>query len=202
MFDGCRDDQIALLATRLGYPVASALGRPVTDLLMPQIREDSRPGTLSSIHGNDAFPFHTETAHWRSPIDWVILKCIDPGAGDRGTLLVDGWGLGLNNSEVKELTQGLMIVKNGPRNFLAPPIEHTREGLRFRYDTACMFPAFDRAKSALNSFERRLEVANCLEVHWKTGRHLIFDNHRMLHARTSASTSDKDRRLERVYIVK
>ena len=83
-FDRYEDVPLASLAAQLGHPVASAPGRPLTDLLVPQTCDDSQPGTLSSIHGVEAFPFHTETAHWRIPVDLVILKCINPGAGNTG----------------------------------------------------------------------------------------------------------------------
>ena len=55
MFDGLEDAPLVPLAAQLDHPVASAAGRPRTDLLLPQIRDESQPGSSSSIHGIDAF---------------------------------------------------------------------------------------------------------------------------------------------------
>ena len=202
LFDGPEDVPLASLSAQLGRPVASAPGRPQTDLLIPQTRNDSQPGTLSSIHGADAFPFHTETAHWRTPVDWVILKCINPGAGNRATLLIDGWGLGLDNDEVRFLAQSLIVVKNGSKSFLAPPIERVRGRLLFRYDLACMDPASNSDVVALDTLKQRLTVATQADIRWKAGRYLVFDNRRVFHSRARTSIRDTDRRLERIYIVK
>lgn len=201
LFDVAEELSLESLASELGDPVPSAPGRPLTDLLFPQTLAQAPLGTLSSLHGIGAFPFHTETAHWRRPVDLVILRCLDPGGANRKTLLVDGWEIGLADDEVRALTQCLMVVRNGPRSFLAAPVEKTMDGLRFRYDKACMNPAFGSAAIATENLDRRLDEAKFQEVHWKAGRYLVFDNRRILHSRASASAGDTDRRIERIYIV-
>ena len=133
IFDWRADGALESLAIRLGRTVPSAAGRPVVDVLVPRTREDSYPGTLSAMHGTDSFPFHTETAHWRVPVDWVILKCVRPGAGNRPTLLVDGWSLGFEEDQIRLLIRSLMVVKNGSRSFLAPLA--TRKTSVFRFAT-------------------------------------------------------------------
>ena len=202
LFNELEDLPVTSLAAQLGHSVPSVAGRAHTDVLTPQARDDARTGTLSAIHGEEAFPFHTDTAHWKNPVDWVILKCVNPGAGKRGTLLIDGWGLGLENDDVKALALSLMVVKSGSRSFLAPPIEKERRGLLFRYDPACMNPAFTSGRRVLDTLRRRLDEANQQEVRWEAGQCLIFDNRRMLHARASSSVVDADRQLERIYIVR
>ena len=202
LFNVIEDVPLDSLAAQLGHPVASALGRPQTDVLVPRHQSDSHPKTLSYIYGTDAFPFHTETAHWRNPVDWVILRCIHPGAGNRVTHLIDGWDLGLDGDEARLLAQSLMVVKSGSKSFLAPPVEKENGRLLFRYDPNCTYPASNRDISALDILRRRLNVATQADIVWKPGRYLIFDNRRMFHSRGIASASDTDRRLERIYIVK
>ncbi len=201
LFNGSEDRSLTSLAAQLGHSVPSVQDRLHTDLLTPQTREYARSGTFSAIHGEKAFPFHTDTAHWKNPVDLVVLKCVNPGGGNRGTLLIDGWDLGLENDEVKALALSLMVVKNSSRSFLAPPIQRGRRGLLFRYDSACMNPAFSNANLVLDTLRRRLDDANQQEVCWEVGQCLIFDNRRMLHARAGSSIPDPDRQLERIYVV-
>ena len=202
LFDTTEDVPIESLASKLGSPVPSAPGRPITDILVPQVHDTAPPGTLSSLHGVGPFPFHTETAHWKRPVDLVVLRCLHPGSADRRTLLVDGWELGLARDEVRALTQSLSVVKNGSRSFLAAPVEKQTRGLQFRYDKACMKPAYKGATTVFNQLDRLISEAEFQEVHWIAGRNLIFDNRRVLHSRASAEVVDSDRRIERIYIVR
>ena len=202
LFDWAANAPIESLALRLGHPVASVPGRPVVDVLAPRSREESRPGTLSFMHGGDAFPFHTETAHWREPVDLVILKCVNPGAGNRPTLLIDGLDLQLEDDAMRRLTRSLMVVKNGFKSFLAPLVARENTQLSFRYDPGCMKPASNGDKAVLNILEQSLIDATQTDITWKEGRCLIFDNHRMLHSRAVTPIADHDRRLERMYVVK
>lgn len=190
------------LGMLLGQPVPSVPGRPIVDTLVPKTPRLSRPGSLSARFGMGSFPFHTETAHWRFPIDWAILHCVDPGSGHRPTLLVDGWELDLTDHELDHLSKSLMIVKNGSRSFLAPPVEKGIHGPLFRCDFSCMCPAFRSAAWVIDVLREKLREATPRIVHWKTGLCLILDNRRMLHSRGASLTFDPDRRIERVYVVK
>src|SRR5262245_17548310 len=61
---------------------------PVRDI-RPQPPNSAKANTLSSRYGTDAFPFHTDTAHWDQPARYLALFCVDPGEGQRETLLQD-----------------------------------------------------------------------------------------------------------------
>lgn len=202
LFDWPREVPLESLAANLGTPVPSFPGRSTVDMLVPKAREDSSPGTLSFMHGADAFPFHTETAHWRNPVDLVVFRCIYPGAGNRPTLLVDGWALHLSKSEIKQLEQSLMVVKNGSKSFLAPLVTRGGEGPSFRHDPGCMRPASQIDKATLGILEDALANGPQVTVQWEAGHCLVFDNHRFLHSRGVSSIADSDRQLERVYVIK
>ena len=201
LYDGPKDLPLESLAFKLGQPVPSFPNRPNVDVLVPRTREDSLPGTLSSMHGVNAFPFHTETAHWRHPVDLVILKCASPGAGDRRTLLIDAYGLNFNEKEISQLTHSLMVVRNGSKSFLAPLASRKGNRLSFRYDPACMKPASHSDNSALRILERRLRIATKTDIAWNVGQCLILNNRRIFHSRAGSSIDDSDRRLERIYVV-
>ena len=190
------------LANGLGSVVSSAPGRPVVDVLSPRPRHVSHLTTLSSVHGDGAFPFHTETAHWREPVELVILRCIEPGAGSRPTLLIDGWQLGSNDAAIDKLAQCRMLVKSGSRSFIAPLLERKGDRLKLRYDSLCMVPVTDHDGAHLKRFEQELERTSETSIRWRAGRCLVFDNRRMLHSRGASKVVDYDRRLERTYIGK
>ena len=190
------------LALRLGKPIASVPGRPPVDVLVPKTQEDSQPGTLSFLNGAGAFPFHTETAHWRTPVDLVVLKCVEPGAGSRSTILADGWNLGLDSKTVKQLTRTLMVVRNGRKSFLAPLATREDDKLSFRYDPGCMRPTSTDDAVVLDTLQTSLLSAEQIRIVWKRGQCLIFDNLRMLHSRDESPIPDPDRRLERIYVYK
>ena len=202
LFDSNESEPLEALALNLGRAVPSGPGRPAVDVLVPKPREESQPGTLSSMHGTDAFPFHTETAHWRDPVELVVLRCVNPGAGNRPTALIDGWNLSLNDVEIGRLTRSLMVVKSGSRSFLAPLVKRKSGRLDFRYDSSCITPATHGDKIVLNVLEQGLRDATQTVITWKAGQCLIFDNRRMLHSRAGSSIADYDRRLERTYVVK
>ncbi|MYF23220.1 MAG: hypothetical protein F4209_10855 [Chloroflexi bacterium] len=200
IFDPPKEEPLESIANRFGQPSALGTGRPAVDVLVPTRRGASRPGTLSFIHGTDAFPLHTETAHWRNPVELVLLRCVSPGAGRRPTLLVDGWDLGLGDTAVAQLAQSLMIVKSGARSFLSSLADLGHQRTDLRYDSACMKPATDADRRILEGFEDVLAAARPHTVSWEPGQCLIFDNRRMLHSRAGSPVADRDRRLERIYI--
>ena len=202
LFDSRESEPLESLALTLGRTVPSRPGRPAVDVLVPKPRQDSQPGTLSFLHGAEAFPFHTETAYWRDPVELVILRCVNPGAGNRPTVLIDGWDLSFQDTEIKQLTRSLMVVKSGSRSFLAPLLMRKSGRFEFRHDSACMTPATNGDKAALNILEQGLRAAAKTVIAWKAGQCLIFDNRRMLHSRAESSIADYDRRLERTYVVK
>ena len=190
------------LAGSLGMPIASALGRTLVDVLTPRTREESPPGTLSNLVGAGAFPFHTETAHWRTPVDTVILRCVDPGAGNRPTLLADGRTLCETSIERMQIARTLMFVRNGHKSFLTHLAELEDGQVSFRYDPGCMRPTSAEDRISVEAFETGLSDIAPIEVAWKTGQCLVFDNRRMLHSRSASRIPDPDRRLERIYLCK
>ena len=200
LFHCDEDASLEELALRLGRPTASVPGRPPVDVLVPRTQEDSQPGTLSYLNGAGAFPFHTETAHWRTPVDLVILKCVEPGAGNRSTLLADGWNLGLDSNKVTQLTRTLMVVRNGRKSFLASLATQEDNRLSFRYDPGCMRPTSTDDAIMLDTLQASLLYAEQIRIVWKRGQCVIFDNRRMLHSRDESPIPDHDRRLERIYV--
>lgn len=67
--------------------------------ICPQPVCSAKPNTLSSRYGIEAFPFHTDAAHWQYPARYLVLYCVDPGEGKRPTILQDSFSWQLNDNE-------------------------------------------------------------------------------------------------------
>ena len=202
IFESPRAEPLESVAQRFGPTMPSKQGGAVVDVLIPRHRETARPGTLSFAYGTDAFPFHTETAHWSEPVDLVLLRCVNPGIGNRATHLIDGWDMGLGNADLAQLAGSLMVVKSRNRSFLSPLAVRLGHRTDFRYDPSCMKPATVSDQAALETLEQALNATAPLTVSWQAGQCLLFDNLRMLHSRGHSHLADQDRRLERIYIAK
>src|SRR5262249_10274535 len=57
--------------------------------LRPRSRASSTPNTYSGNFGFDAFPLHTDLAHWARPPRYLALRCM-VGMAEVATLVLDG----------------------------------------------------------------------------------------------------------------
>jgi alpha-ketoglutarate-dependent taurine dioxygenase len=171
---------------------------PVRDI-RPQLLQVAKENTLSSRYGTDAFPFHTDTAHWDRPARYLVLYCVDPGEGKRATLLQDSrlWRL----DEVEKDLACRALWKTG---HLRPRLCVLAEGaggeLTIRYDMDCMRPMTKEAQELKVLVEARISCSAQLRIEWQPECLLIIDNRRMVHARGKSSQPDKHRVLKRMLI--
>jgi len=145
-----------------------------------------------------SFPFHTETAYWRVPARYLFLYCVDPGAANRPTLVLDLLGK-LSISQKEILSSEPWVVHSIRRPFLCRLIEKVSGGTVFRYDPVCMRPASRKAASQA-ILERAVLQGESVQIPWRRGALLVVDNHRLLHGRAPAAFADPDRRLQRVLV--
>jgi alpha-ketoglutarate-dependent taurine dioxygenase len=187
--------------------LANHFGTPVPDWRVPDLIRDLRPvGTLSAPrhslagrYGLGPFPFHTETAYWRRPARFLMLYCVNPGSGDRGTFLCDSREAFLPE-ELGRMTKDLWVVSRIRKPFLATTAENTIAGTLFRYDAECMRPAHPRPSDMQEKISSRLADARHVPVEWTQRRLLVVDNHRMLHGRGPSLSADVDRHLLRILV--
>jgi alpha-ketoglutarate-dependent taurine dioxygenase len=195
------EDELLRAATRLGAPVPVRPGGPVLQELTPIKAEDAPPHSLSSAHGVGAFPFHTDAAHHRRPPRWVVLRCADPGAENRSTLLADALRLAFAERQWRALERTVWWVRSGGRGFPASIVKRARDGIRIRYDRGCMTPADLAFTLAGEFFEQALRQISHVRLEWQRNDMVIIDNWRMLHARAAAEGLDAgSRRLQRILV--
>jgi L-asparagine oxygenase len=195
------------VAERLGTPVSMTARGPIVDTLTPMPKTQARRNSLSSAHGVGAFPLHTDAAHHRCPPRWILLRCVDPGPGNRPTMLGDASQIELSGRQLREVGRAVWIVKTGVRSFLAsallPPTARarTQDSLALRYDLGCMRPADPAFNEAASTLARGISQLIQDTVEWEASLTLVIDNWRVLHGRGPEITADRGlRRLERIAV--
>jgi L-asparagine oxygenase len=177
--NGADATQLEGLCLSLGVPKSSRPGAaPIRDI-SPLIVPD-RKNTLSSRYGLDAFPFHTDTAFWRLPARYVVLRCVNPGSGSRRTLLNDSREWNLSNAETRLLENSVWRTTNS-RSFLCSVMVRNNGQNLFRFDRDCMRPMTRKSADACRVIEARMREVSTIRVDWHTNDLLIIDNHRLLH---------------------
>ncbi len=173
------------LALALGKPCPSREGNALIDRLMPTERNHARPGTMSFYFGLGRFPFHTDGAYSRIPPRFILLRLAAAAYSLRPTLLCDIAALALRAEEVRALTHDVWIVRGGRRPFLSSILNdsllvgHTI----LRFDRCCMRPASPRSKRCARIMDAALDNSVPVAIHWSSGKVLVLDNWRVLHAR-------------------
>jgi alpha-ketoglutarate-dependent taurine dioxygenase len=171
---------------------------PVREI-RPQPADSAKQNTLSSRYGTNAFPFHTDTAHWDQPARYLVLYCVDPGEGKRPTLLQDSRAWQISDAE-KELACRALWTTGHVRPRLCMLAARTTNYLTIRYDKDCMRPMTAEARRLEALIEFRIDQTDQKQIDWGAGDLLVIDNQRMLHARGKSNRTDANRILKRILI--
>ncbi len=171
---------------------------PVRDI-RPQPIQSAKKNTLSSRYGTNAFPFHTDTAHWDQPARYLVLYCVEPGAGKRPTLVQDSRAWGLDETE-EDLACRALWRTGHVRPRLCMLAESREHGLAIRYDRDCMRPMTAEARELEALVQHRINSSFQRPIDWQPECLLVIDNQRMVHARAKSNGVDTNRVLRRILI--
>ena len=192
---------ILSLAERLGHIVHQE-SRPLTSTLRPIPAAAAAKNTASKSYGTGEFPFHTDVAHWPTPARFIVMGNLDI-ASQTPTLLLDTRTDDVFK-EIRPLARRATwnVVKTRRAFSCTMLFTHgDTEGLR--WDANVMNPINRAAEELAQSLRAELALSgrsNLQSVSWhQTGRALIIDNWRMLHARPSVPAADAMRTLHRVF---
>jgi hypothetical protein len=198
VIDGIVDTESHIrVAAEFGTIERNCLGSFVHNLCV-KTKELAHSRSLSAIHGSGMFPFHTDTAFWRTPCRLLTLRAV---GGDlrRSTRIIRASHL-LEGMSERDLDRACWIVNTGQSSFYTGLVWHTGQLSRFRLDLGCMKPANSTAKSLEPEMKYRCRSVLGLEIQWKPGRMLILDNWQLLHARSVEVENEGIRTLERIYL--
>lgn len=187
------------LAPSIGTLIELSEGKVCQELYVTDSK-DAKPNTLSSRYGIGIFPFHTDTAFWKLPARWVLLRAVS-GDLDRPTHLQSFQKLfqGVSRSLVRR-SAWICDPGIGRRYSTISFIHEGREG--FRYDLNCMTPANNAARQVDEMVRDRCFDLKGDTIKWIPNRVAIIDNWAWLHARgdSSAFAGTQSRILQRIYL--
>jgi len=160
--------------------------------LRTQERKESQRRSLSSLHGRSNFPPHTDGATRLRPPRFVAL--LSERSYRAATLLFDGGDAALAGPEFSRS----WLVSDVSRRFYVVPRRRVGDRLRWRLNPDVMAPAgdADQVARAMEPFSWMAKV----RIEWEPDLAVIWDNHRMLHAREAVGSEDGERALLRVSV--
>ena len=189
----------ASLASQIGIPRGMRKHDQSIETLRIIDAVSAFPASLSRAHGDGAFPFHTDTAHWSTPCRFVLLACKNSGIGSRATRLIDSKQLELTEAEYSQLKTAPFQVRNGRKSFFTSIMSGDCYGIRF--DMGCMRAATSEGNQLVSLLCDRFERSEALDIHWRINDILLIDNYRLLHARSGSTIPDPVREILRILIL-
>jgi len=191
-----------MAASLLGEPVC-APGLPMVGILKPKEKETARPNTTSALYGCDAFPLHTDMAHWPLPPRYLVMRSstVIPGFP---TVMIDSQKLKLDAVMRERWHRASWSVSKVHAPFLCSIFFDYKGRCGFRWDVCTMLPygnlATNIAPEVLAVLGDLLNEAP-IPMDWQSTEDiLIIDNWRMVHMRPSIPDFAKARTLERVLV--
>lgn len=186
------------LCNSLGNFSSNRIGERKIKVLRPLDRNEAHPKSLSSIHGLNPFPFHTDGAHKLVPPRFLAFRYIGKCKFPEPTLLLDFRSQKLTSEEEFFITNRIWKIDDGFKVYYRP----IKDALRnlIRYDSGCM-SLVDELIEDKNIIERLIEKFHITSISWELNKTMIIDNWRLMHGRPQISRTNKESRiLERINI--
>jgi alpha-ketoglutarate-dependent taurine dioxygenase len=198
----CPELEPTAAAVALGVPEQVA-GLGLVQELLPKTPDLTTPNTYSGNFGLDAFPLHTDLAHWARPPRYLMLRCAH-GDPDAQTQIVDGRSV-VATLGAKVLARCLARARrpmNGTFQLLPIWQEFSDQGQqRIRWDSIYLRPANEYAQTIFRRIEECLSrVQPVAEVLLNKGDTLLLDNWRLLHGRSPVRDRRSSRKIHRIYL--
>lgn len=186
----------------LGFLVPSVRGGSLVDELTPTVSERARPKSLSSLYGQGAFPFHTDSAGHPVPPHYLLLRLREDSRTERPTFVLGLNSLNFSQDELLLLCRDVWIVNAGRGRFLTSILSNTNfpGHTILRYDTRMMRPAHEEFRGSFSLMQAKVRHASAIEIRWQPGMLLLIDNWRMMHSRGESPIVDENRVLQRVLV--
>jgi hypothetical protein len=194
--------EAAAAAAKLGIP-EEVNGLRLVQELLPTTPDLSTPNTYSGNFGLDAFPLHTDLAHWASPPRYLMLRCAQ-GDAEARTHIVDGRLI--VSTLGSSLLARCLVRPRRPMNgsFQLLPIWQTSSEpsqQRLRWDSVYLKPANEYAQTVFRRIEDCLSRIQSIDhVLLNKGDTLLLDNWRLLHGRSPVQNPASPRKILRLYL--
>lgn len=152
--------------------------------LLPRTVANARSNTLSSRHGLDAFPAHTDFVTADVPPRYILLAAPRPRATE--TLIFDSCEL--TEFFGVEYLQRCLFLQSGRASRYCRLLTLPQGKSIFRYNKAVMAPQNREARDVANYIDTVMKPV--CRVSWKEYRFAVIDNWKALHSRGSCQNLD------------
>lgn len=171
-------------------------------ILIPRSQSEKNLNTYSGNFGLNAFPLHTDLAHWYTPPRYLLLrsligtKSVATGVFDATDLIVN---FGRNDLR-RALVQPRRLIQ-GRRNLLRL-LDTAPNGYDiFRWDLLFLTPVTEFSRYLISQIKEYLTEINEKKISLVApGDTMIIDNWRIFHSRDAIKKDALNRRVERVYL--
>ncbi|MDG9882289.1 hypothetical protein CSV86_007160 [Pseudomonas putida CSV86] len=193
--------------------LACSIG-PITDLekiaaayklgsiqtLKPRESDESSPHSYSAVYGLNAFPLHTDYAHWGTPPRFLMLRCRlgDPSVT---TCLLPWSYLAEQASHI--INRAIVAPRRKhPAQAICPlAVRYRKDGqVGFRWDSLFLRPLNQAAEALADVLQARARIDRIAIALSDPGDTLIIDNWHMLHGRSEVPQRALKRHIERIYL--
>jgi L-asparagine oxygenase len=174
---------------------------PTVQSLRPRYASSVGNNQYSGIHGLDAFPLHTDLAHWTVPPRYFILRCIVP-AEDVCTLMLP-WATitpALGSIDMRKAVFTGRRKHRGCSGLVRAMSCQAGNDVR-RWDAMFLKPLNQPARELDKLLREARWMRSSARVPLRrTGDTILIDNWRTLHGRDSVPPDSRGRLLERAYL--
>jgi L-asparagine oxygenase len=194
------DSPTLVVAESLGVPL-TFVNIPTVQAIRPKSKHMVSANIYSGNYGLDAFPFHTDLAHWYLPPRFLLLRCICPA--DRVATLLHRHESVISALDPVTIRRALFRPRRKLRgqSALLRLLQPSAGSVIFRWDQLFLHPANDEAAEVATHMQsvQPAFVENRV-VFDRPGDTLLIDNWAMLHGRTPVPDAGLHRLVERVYL--
>lgn len=170
---------------------------PDAQLISPKDKNSSLKSQYSGEFGLDAFPLHTDLAHWSQPPNYLMLRCVK--GDERVATKILPFDVIRDMLEQHGIRRS--VVKSRGRNACLFPLLFKMNGEYFiRWDSYFLEPMNESAR-AIHKLMLTKEVWDlAMDINLVNfGDTLIINNHSILHGRSNIPFNLTERKIERIY---
>jgi L-asparagine oxygenase len=168
--------------------------------LKPKEKESSTRNLYSGNFGYDAFPVHTDLAHWFVPPRYILFR------SRKGHKLVQT--ILMRSSDVVAKLPSHVIRRarlrsrrlTWGRRQLLPVLQRRFDDILFRWDSLFLIPDNQEALTVSEAVTREARISATEFSLINFGDTLILDNWRTLHGRSAVPPEARTRHIDRVYL--
>ena len=176
---------------------------PTVQTLTPGHKAESSSNNYTGTYGLAEFPMHTDLAHWAQPPRYFMLRC-QKGSPEVTTNVLPCSALNsiLEMSMLRRALTKPRRTGQGDILLLLPLVFRAGGVSGFRWDSLFLVPMNKAATQVDKALSGKLWVRSEMKslTLARNGDTVIIDNWRCFHGRSNVPESERDRKLERVYL--